>query len=73
MALPGSDGGTVLAGQLPTGHPLKRVEHYALAILNGMAAGGSAGLTDADIDLAIDVAERLAHKLAERGHIEPHP
>lgn len=52
-------------------HPLKRVEHYALAILNGMAAGGSGGLSDTDIDYAIDVAERLAHKLAERGHIPP--
>jgi hypothetical protein len=49
--------------------PLKRIEHYALAILNGMAAGGSGGLTDGDIDYAIDVAERLAHKLVERGHI----
>ncbi len=51
--------------------PLKRIEHYALAILNGMAAGGSGGLTDSDIDYAIDVAERLAHKLRERGHIHP--
>jgi hypothetical protein len=51
--------------------PIKRIEHYALAILNGMAAGGSGGLTDADIDYAIDVAERLAHKLVERGHIQP--
>ncbi len=49
--------------------PLKRIEHYALAILNGMAAGGSGGLSDADIDFAIDTAERLAHKLVERGHI----
>lgn len=51
--------------------PLKRIEHYALAILNGMAAGGSGGLSDADIDYAIDVAERLAHKLGERGHLQP--
>ena len=51
--------------------PLKRIEHYALAILNGMAAGGSGGLSDADIDFAIDTAERLAHKLVERGHIQP--
>ncbi len=58
-----------------TGHqpfPLKRIEHYALALLNGLAAGGSSGLSDADIDYAIDVAERLAHKLSERGHIPPH-
>ena len=51
--------------------PLKRIELYALAILNGMAAGGSGGLSDADIDYAIDVAERLAHKLGERGHLHP--
>ena len=51
--------------------PLKRIEHYALALLNGMAAGGSGGLSDADIDYAIDVAERLAHKLGERGHLQP--
>lgn len=51
--------------------PLKRIEHYALAILNGMTAGGSGGLSDADIDFAIDAAERLAHKLTERGHIQP--
>lgn len=49
--------------------PLKRIEHYALAILNGMAAGGSGGLTDGDIDYAIDVAERLARRMVERGHI----
>ena len=49
--------------------PLKRIEHYALAILNGMASGGSGGLSDADIDYAIDVAERLTRKLVERGHI----
>jgi hypothetical protein len=48
---------------------LKRVEHYALCILNSMAAGTNAGLSDGDIDFAIDVAERLAKKLTERGHI----
>lgn len=53
-------------------HNLKRVEHYALAILNGMIAGGSTGLGDEDIDYAIDLAERLAKKLVERGHIRPH-
>lgn len=51
---------------------LKRVEHYALIMLNSMAAGGSSGLSDGDIDFAIDVAERLARKLAERGHIKEH-
>ena len=51
---------------------LKRVEHYALIMLNSMAAGGSAGLSDSDIDFAIDVAERLAKKLVERGHIQDH-
>jgi len=51
---------------------LKRVEHYALIMINSMAAGGSAGLSDADIDFAIDVAERLAKKLVERGHIQEH-
>lgn len=50
---------------------LHRVEHYALAILNGMAAGGNLGLSDADIDYAIDLAERLARRLAERGHVAP--
>jgi hypothetical protein len=54
------------------GWSLKRVEHYALIMLNSMAAGGSAGLSDGDIDFAIDVAERLARKLAERGHIKDH-
>jgi hypothetical protein len=49
---------------------LKRVEHYALYILNGMAAGTNSGLSDADIDYAIDVAERLARKLMERGHLK---
>lgn len=48
---------------------LHRVEHYALSIINGMAAGGSGALTDSDIDYAIDLAERLAKKLVERGHI----
>jgi len=48
---------------------LHRIEHYALYIINGMAAGGSGALTDSDIDYAIDVAERLAGKLLERGHI----
>lgn len=51
---------------------LRRVEHYALYLLNGMAAGGSGSLTDEDIDLAIDTAERLANRLIERGHIKPH-
>ena len=51
---------------------LKRVEHYALNILNSMAAGTNSGLSDADIDFAIDVAERLAKKLMERGHIQSH-
>ncbi len=48
---------------------LHRIEHYALYIINGMAAAGSGALTDADIDYAIDVAERLASKLLDRGHI----
>ena len=38
-----------------------------------MAAAGSGRLTDEDIDLAIDTAERLAAKLKERGHLKPHP
>ena len=50
---------------------LHRVEHYALAILNGMAATGNLGLSDAEIDYAIDLAERLATRLAERGHVAP--
>ena len=37
-----------------------------------MAAGGSSGLSDGDLDFAIDVAERLAKKLVERGHIQEH-
>lgn len=53
-------------------HGLHRVEHYALYLLNGMAAAGSGSLTDEDIDLAIDTAERLANKLVDRGHIKPH-
>jgi hypothetical protein len=69
MPLPGTEGPPA---PMTSGHPLKRVEHYALSLLNGMAAGGSSGLSDADIDYAIDVAERLARKLAERGHIAPH-
>ncbi|MBP1626177.1 MAG: hypothetical protein H6Q00_652 [Holophagaceae bacterium] len=48
---------------------LHRIEHYALSILNSMAAAGSGALTDSDIDYAIDLAERLANKLLERGHI----
>jgi len=52
-------------------HGLKRVEHYALYLLNGMAAAGSGSLTDGDIDYAIDMAERLASRLVERGHIQP--
>jgi hypothetical protein len=51
---------------------LRRVEHYALYLLNSMAAGGSAALSDGDIDYAIDVAERLAARLVERGHLQPH-
>ena len=51
---------------------LRRVEHYALYLLNGMAAAGSGRLTDEDIDLAIDAAERLSSRLVERGHIKPH-
>ena len=68
-----------IAGEGPSLNPptpaspqsgLKRVEHYALYILNGMAAGTNSGLSDADIDYAIDVAERLARKLMERGHLK---
>lgn len=54
---------------LPAPHGLRRVEHYTLYLLNGMAAAGSGCLSDGDIDYAIDVAERLAAKLVERGHI----
>lgn len=52
-------------------HGLRRVEHYALYLINGMAAAGSGGLSDGDIDFAIDMAERLASRLVERGHIPP--
>lgn len=52
------------------GHGLRKVEHYALYLINGMAAAGSGCLTDEDIDLAIDTAERLAKRLVERGHID---
>ncbi len=52
------------------GHGLRRIEHYTLYLLNGIAAGGSGCPTDEDIDLAIDLAERLAHKLTQRGHIK---
>ena len=55
------------------GRGMHRVEHYALWLLNGMAVAGSGRLTDEDIDLAIDAAQRLANKLAEGGHIKPHP
>lgn len=47
---------------------LHRVEHYALAILSALASGQGPTLADADIDFAIDAAERLAKKLQERGH-----
>ncbi len=53
-------------------HGLRRVEHYALYLLNGMAAAGSGALSDGDIDYAIDLAERLVNRLAERGHLQPH-
>jgi len=59
-------------GLIPPMTGLRRVEHYALYLLNGMAAAGSGSLTDEDIDLAIDMAERLAGRLAERGHIKHH-
>lgn len=51
---------------------LHKVEHYALYLLNGLAAAGSGALSDGDIDYAIDLAERLASKLVERGHLKPH-
>lgn len=54
-------------------HGLKRVEHYSLYLLGGMAAAGSATLTDGDIDYAIDVAERLLDRLKKRGHIPNQP
>jgi hypothetical protein len=72
MAIPSSEPRSLSLPAGPSLSPLKRVEHYALALLNGMAAGGSSGLSDSDIDYAIDVAERLALKLAERGHIAAH-
>ncbi len=53
-------------------HGLRRVEHYALYLLNGMAAAGSGALSDGDIDYAIDLAERLVDRLVERGHLQPH-
>jgi hypothetical protein len=56
----------------PKAHHLRRVEHYTLYLLNSIAAGGSAALSDGDIDYAIDVAERLVHRLVERGHLQPH-
>lgn len=62
----------IRSGSLVPPGNLKRVEHYALIILNGLAAGGSPGISDSDIDFAIDVAERLAKKLVERGHIQAH-
>ena len=49
-----------------------RIEHYALAILSAMASGQGPTLADADIDFAIDTAERLATKLKERGHVKGH-
>ena len=52
--------------------PLRRVEHYALYLINSMAAAGSGALSDGDIDYAIDVAERLVERLVERGHLQPH-
>lgn len=54
-------------------HGLKRVEHYTLYLLGGMAAAGSATLTDGDIDYAIDVAERLLDRLKKRGHLPDQP
>jgi hypothetical protein len=64
---------SLLSPRLGTPAPgLKRIEHYALIMLNSMAAGGSSGVSDADIDFAIDVAERLAKKLVERGHLQGH-
>ena len=66
------EGPSVNAPKSAQSSGLKRVEHYALYILNGMAAGTNSGLSDGDIDYAIDVAERLAKKLVERGHIQSH-
>lgn len=56
---------------VPDLHGLRRVEHYTLYLLNAMAAGGSSALSDGDIDYAIDLAERLVNKLADRGHLKP--
>ena len=56
----------------PEIHRLRRVEHYTLYLLNSMAAAGSGALSDGDIDYAIDVAERVVHRLVERGHLQPH-
>jgi len=72
MTTPGE--GPALNAPKPSSPPLglKRIEQYALNILNSMAAGTNSGLSDADIDFAIDVAERLAKKLVERGHIHSH-
>lgn len=56
---------------LPNLHPLRRVEHYTLYLLNSMAAGGSSALSDGDIDYAIDLAERVVNKLADRGLLKP--
>jgi len=57
---------------LPEVPRLRRVEHYSLYLLNSIAACGSGALSDGDIDYAIDVAERLVHRLVERGHLQPH-
>lgn len=56
----------------PEIHQLRRVEHYALCLINSMAAAGSGALSDGDIDYAIDVAERLVERLVARGHLQPH-
>ena len=69
---PKSESPSVPSEPPPSGG-LHRIEHYALYLLNGMAAAGSGRLTDEDIDLAIDTAERLAERLRERGHLKPHP
>lgn len=51
---------------------LRRIEHYTLYLINSMASAGSGGLSDGDIDYAIDTAERVVGKLVERGHLKPH-
>ncbi|MDP2876113.1 MAG: hypothetical protein Q8O00_08010 [Holophaga sp.] len=56
----------------PFSTDLRRIEHYTLFLLNSMAAAGSSGLSDGDIDYAIDIAERLVGKLVERGHLKAH-